>query len=370
MFSLFIGRLVVITCLVLSVNCFAQKAEKPLDVIVQPAAVRDLQNYIHALGSLRAFNSLSITSKISKTITAIYFEDGQLVKKGDLLVEMMNTEESALMDEARHTADEAKKQLERTQSLIKTGAVSPALLDQRTREYTTAKARYLALEARFKDSLITAPFSGTIGLRNLSVGNLISSGQTIAILNSDDKMKLDFTVPVNYIQELRLGLRVEARTQDVNRKLYQGSIVSIDNQVDEATRSVKVRALLDNAAHELSQGMLMSVTVAAHLRKAVVISEAALVPMGSNSFVYVLQQNSFESKNPSWVAKKQQVFLGGREKGIVEVVSGLNSGDKVVTHGLQKIHDGQVVTILAEQSNDPAKVIETLPELLKQKSSR
>jgi membrane fusion protein, multidrug efflux system len=344
------------------------KPEKPLDVIVQSVTFRELQNNIEALGNLRAFESVTITAKATKTVTQILFDDGQRVSKGATLVEMTNAEESALMEEARLTAEEARKQLERTRSLAKTGAVSPSLLDQRTREYAAANARFNALQARFKDLIITAPFSGVVGIRDISLGSLIAPGQVITTLNDDSKMKLDFTVPAIHLRSLRIGLPIDAQSRDLGDKIYKGKIFSIDNQIDESTRSIKVRALFDNPGQELKQGLLMTVVIRADIRKSLVLSEAALVPMGSNNFVFVLQPNK-ENKNAQWIAEKRQIYIGQRYRGLVEVVDGLREGEKVVTHGLQKIHSGQALNIMAEQSNDPAKNPEPLAELLQQKKS-
>ena len=140
----------------------------------------------------------------------------------------------------------------------------------------------------------------------------------------------------------------------------------MDNQIDEATRSIKVRAILENPNRELQQGILMTVVIHADIRKALVVSEAALIPMGSNNFVFVLQPNK-NDKAESWVTERRQIFIGQRYKGYVEIEKGLQAGEKVVTHGLQKIRAGQSVKVMAEQSNDPEKKTESLSELLQPK---
>lgn len=359
--------------MVAAMAAYGQKAEKtekvakPLGVIVQPVASRELQNNIEALGSLRANESTVITAKTTKTVSKIHFDDGQRVAKGDLLVEMLNTEESALMDEARFNAEEAKRQLDRSRSLAKSGAVSPAQLDQLTSEYTAARARFAAVESRFKDMSISAPFAGLVGLRNISVGSLIAPGDSLTTLNDDSKMKLDFTVPAVYLRSLRKGLSIEAQSADLGDKIFKGEVFSIDNQIDEDTRAIKVRAILDNAKHELTQGLLMAVVLHADVRKSLIVSESALVPMGSDTFVFVLRANK-DAASSQWIAERRQIQIGQRYKGEVEVVSGLAEGEKVVTHGLQKIHAGQAVNILAEEGNDPAQKSETLAELLQQKN--
>ncbi len=336
----------------------AQITDKSLVVIVQTVTVQELQNNIEALGNLHANESTVITAQTTKTVTHINFEDGQRVNKGAALIEMTNNEETALMEEASYKLIEAKKQLDRVKSLSATGAISAASLDQTQRDYEASRAHLAALEARLKDLRIIAPFSGVVGIRNISVGSLIVPGQQITTLNDDSKMKLDFTIPAVYLPSLRIGLPIEANSHDLDNKKFKGTIFSIDNQIDESTRSIKVRALVENLQHELKQGMLISIVIRADSRKALAISEAALVPMGSNNFVFVLQKN---------IAEKRQIQIGKRYPGRVEVLAGLREGDKVVTHGLQKIHDGQAVTILAEQNNDPNKPTESLSELLKQK---
>jgi membrane fusion protein (multidrug efflux system) len=199
------------------------------------------------------------------------------------------------------------------------------------------------------------------------VGSLIAPGDLITSIQDDSKMKLDFTVPAIHLRSLRVGLPIEAVSEDLGGKQFKGQIFSIDNQVDELTRSIKVRAILDNAQRELKAGLLMNVILHADIRKALVISEAALVPMGSNNFVYVLQPG--KGKDGAWVAEKRQIQVGQRFKGLVEVTEGLHENEKVVTHGLQKIHAGQLLVIMAEQSNDPNLKPESLSELLQQKKS-
>ena len=305
----------------------------------------NLSTIIEALGTLRANESITLTSNETKKITRINFDDGQRVQKGQVLVEMTSREESALLAEAQFNTDEAKKQLDRVALLAKRGAASESLLDQRVREYEAARARYNATESRLKDLILLAPFSGVMGLREVSVGALVSPGSVITTLNDDTKMKLDFTVPAIYLRNLSTGLAIVAKSRDLGGKEFNGKVVSIDNQIDPVTRSIRVRALLDNPQHELRQGMLMLVDLQAAARDAVVISEAALVPLGSNNFVFVVNKKGAES-----IVERRQITIGERLEGAVEVLKGLSVGDQLVTHGLQKIRPGQKVKILAVEA--------------------
>lgn len=360
-------RTVVFGALVFGIGAYAQpSADKSVEVIVQAASTKSLTTTIEALGTLRANESISLTSNETKKVTRINFEDGQRVEKGQVLVEMTSREESALLEEARFNADEAKKQLDRVQELTKRGAASQSLLDQRVREFEAARARYNATESRLKDLVLLAPFSGVVGLREVSVGALVSPGDQITTLNDDSKMKLDFTVPAIYLRSLSVGLPIVAKSGDLGNKVFQGEVFSIDNQIDEVTRSIKVRALLDNKDHELKQGMLMLVDLKAASRDALVISESALVPLGSNNFVFVLK-----GVDGAFTVDRRQITIGERLTGSVEVVSGISAGDKLVTHGLQKIRPGQNVKVMAEEKSAAEQTGETthLSDLIKPKNN-
>ncbi|MDF3012790.1 MAG: efflux transporter periplasmic adaptor subunit [Cellvibrio sp.] len=360
-------RALIASSLVCAAVAYAQPpADKPVEVIVQAASIKNLATNIEALGTLRAKESITLTPNDTKKVTRINFEDGERVQKGQVLVEMTSREESALLEEARFNAEEAKKQLDRVQELAKRGAASQSLLDQLERESKAAQARYNATESRLKDLVLLAPFSGVVGLREVSVGALVSPGDPITTLNDDSKMKLDFTVPGVYLRSLSVGLPIVAKSRDLGNKVFHGEVVSIDNQIDEVTRSIRVRALLDNKDYELRQGMLMLVDLKAAARDALVISESALVPLGSNNFVYLLKEAGTDMS-----VERRQITIGERLAGSVEVLHGLSAGDKLVTHGLQKIRPGQKVKVLIEEKPAAEKTDESahLSDLIKQNNN-
>lgn len=337
---------------------------KPLDVIVQPAVFAQLDNSLQTVGTLKANEASIITAKSTKTIAHIYFDDGQRVKKGDRLVDMLNAEESALMQEAKINAEEAEKQWKRALAMANSGAIAKSQLDQIERDYKATQAHYQALVSRQVDQVISAPFDGVVGIRTVSVGSLITPGQTLTTIVDDNKIKLDFTLPSTAIAQLKKGLAVDAVSADLGGKHFHGTVYSIDNIVDEATRSIKVRAILDNTDHQLIPGLLMSVSVKSAARKSLVIGEAALVPMASNNFVFIAKPGG---KDGEYVATKQQIQIGQRYRGFVEVIAGVAENDKVVTHGLQKIHPGQILKIMGEQKPANEQSDESVNTLLKTK---
>ena len=181
-------------------------AQQAVPVIVKAVVTDHFVDRVEALGTLRANETVVLTATVSEIVTDVHFEDGQRVKAGSILVEMTNEEEHALIEEERSTVAEAKKQYDRLRPLVQRGAASIALLDQRRREYETAKARLRAIESKLQDRLIIAPFAGIVGLRNISVGALIEPGDVITTLDDDSVMKLDFTVPSIHLASLKTGL--------------------------------------------------------------------------------------------------------------------------------------------------------------------
>ncbi|HEY7884711.1 MAG TPA: efflux RND transporter periplasmic adaptor subunit [Cellvibrionaceae bacterium] len=335
----------------LSAGVFTYAQSDAPQVIVQSVKLQPMSRQVEALGTLRANESIRLTSHTTKTVTRINFNDGQRVEAGQVLVEMTSAEELALLEEARTNTDESRKQLDRVRSLAAQGAASQSLLDERVREHESAKARYAAIEARLEDLRLKAPFSGFVGLRNISVGALVSPGDLITNLNDDSRMKLDFTVPAVYLNDLDTGLVISARSRVFPGEVFEGEVFSIDNQVDPVTRAITVRALLPNEERLLKQGILMNVTLKTRERETLVVSESALVTVGSVHSVFVV-----EEAEGNFEARERRVSIGQRQVGIVEITEGLSAGERVVTHGLQRVRSGQPVTILAEESGgDPVR---------------
>jgi len=323
-------------------------------VIVQRAESQAFVDRIEALGTLRAYDSVEVTAKVTETITKIHFKDSQRVKAGELLAEMSSETERAELAEAKATLREAKAQLERAKPLAQRGVSSEATLTERQRNYETAKARVEAVEARLRDRRIVAPFGGLTGLRRISVGALVEPGTVITTIQNDSVMKLDFTVPTAFLARLRPGFPIEAKAAAYDGKVFEGKVSAIDNAVDQDTRSISVRAELPNPDGELKAGMLMTVELLRNPRTAIVVPEQAILMRGTQSFVYVVDP---EAEQPE--VAQREVVIGARRPGKVEITSGLRAGEAVITHGIVKVRPGQQVRIRAV-----AKGGEPLTELL------
>lgn len=342
---------------------FAQAADDAppavTNVIVSPARLMQFTDRIEALGTLAANESVALTVSVTESVSAIHFDDGDRVTRGQVLVEMTRGEEQALLAEARATVDEAQRQLQRVRSLETQGTAAKSLLDERRREWETAKARLAAIESRLADRLIKAPFAGVLGLRDLSVGTLVEPGDLVTTLDDDSVMKLEFQVPATHLELLRPGLKVITTARAYEGRSFEGQVKAVDSRVDPATRSIRVRAVLPNPEQLLKPGMLIQVELLQQPRRAIVIPEEALLPLGDRQFVLLVDRADGNK------VVRREVTIGGRRPGEVEITNGLQPSELVITHGTLKVRPGQQVTISAVDDGS-----RPLQSLLKSLSSR
>jgi membrane fusion protein (multidrug efflux system) len=338
-------------------------AQDGVEVVAYEALRIPWSDRIEALGTLHAKETVSLTSPVADIITKINFEDGQRVEKGFVLVEMTDAEESAMVREMTIRVRESKSQIDRLKKLPNSGAVSESLYDERERDYKASKAQLDAMKSRLADRLIIAPFGGVLGLRNISAGALIEPGDTITTLTDDSLMKLDFSVPSVFLGSLKIGLPIKARTTAYPGRVFDGTVSAIDSKVDVATRSISVRALIDNADGALRPGLLMTIDLSYGFRESVVVPEEALIPSGSLQDVLVLKSDKSNLKSGDQaVVEKRRVQIGSRNSGQVEITSGLEAGEYVITHGTMNARAGKKVRILAKQQDGEGikKVLERL----------
>jgi len=331
-------------------NSLAHAQRAPGKSVSIPVVVTEVKkdvfhDKIEGLGTLRANETVTLMSTVTETITAVNFEDGQNVESGAILVEMTDNQEKDQLEQVRIAVDDAKKQLNRLELLVKDNAAPRAVLDEKRRDYNSARAKLSEIQSQLSDHLIVAPFSGRLGMRNISVGTLVRSGDAITTLDDNSQMKLDFTVPSIYLASLKNGLSITAKAKEFGEKNFSGAITSIANQIDPISRSIMVRAVLPNDELILRPGLFMNVEVSTNERQAIIIPEKATILEGNKNFVFLLD----ETQSPA-IVKKTEVQVGARRAGEIEILSGLSVGEKVVTHGTINIRDGGVVSVMTTES--------------------
>ena len=262
-----------------------QGTSKPKHVIVAPVVVKQISDRVEALGTARATESVNITSNVTEKITRIDFEDGQQVKAGAILAVLDQAEEQAELKRAQAFRGERKLALQRLQQLEERQLTSPDEIDRTRLELEQADASITAINTRISDRVIRAPFDGIVGLRDISVGALVETGDLIATLDDTRQIKLDFSVPSVFLTELKPGLKIRARAVALDNKEYMGEVKSINSRVDPVTRSIQVRALLPNPDGSIIPGILMQVDLLRNTRQALVIPEASLLPLADKQYV-------------------------------------------------------------------------------------
>jgi membrane fusion protein, multidrug efflux system len=306
----------------------------PTLVATVESRLERIANQVEAIGTARANESIDVTAKVSNLVTAIRFADGQRVARGQLLVELDSAAVRADLAVAQAALTESESQFNRSRELLATQLVSKSQFEQIEATLKANRARVAAAQARREDTVIRAPFAGRVGLRRVSVGSLVNPGTVITTLDDTSKIKLDFAVPENFLATLRPGLALSARAPAFPARSFEGAVASIDSRVDERTRAVTVRALLPNPDGLLRPGMFLNVRLAKDEREAITIPEEALVPETDKQFVYVVSGGN---------AAKREVSIGRRAPGTVEIVTGLQVGERVVVEGTQSVRDGGAV---------------------------
>ena len=303
-------------------------------VVTMPVQQKPIAVKVEALGTARAAEAIDVTSKTANKVIAVRFDEGQWVRRGELLIELDGAQDRADLAAAEAALAESRSAYERSRGLYTQQAVSQSQLEQIEATLKGNQARVAAAEARVADTVIRAPFDGRIGLRRVSVGALVSPGTIITTLDDTRTMKLDFDVPEAFLAILKPGLVVAAHSIAYPEESFDGAVESVDSRVDPVTRSIKVRARLPNPEGLLRPGMFLTVVVSREPLPGLVVPEQALVPERGEVYVFVVADGR---------ASRRVVTIGRRSPGEVEILAGVAAGERVVIEGTQKIRDGSVV---------------------------
>jgi membrane fusion protein (multidrug efflux system) len=330
-------RLILMSLAMLTAASAAAQGSAP-GVIVSVAEVRPFPLSAEALGNTRANEAVDIRPEITAAITEINFTEGQVVERGQVLLKLESSEPLADLAAARAALVDSESQYRRSSELFRTNVVSESQLEQLEAMRDADKAAVNAAQARLNQTVIRAPFRGQLGLRRVSIGSIVSPTTVITTLDDTSSIKLDFDVPEVFLSRLQRGLHITARSAAWPELEFVGVVSAIDTRVDPVSRTITVRALLPNDDGRLRAGMFLTVTLLKEDVQALLIPEQAIVPERSKQYVLVVGEDS--------VVERREVQTGRRRPGEVEILSGLNSGEIVITEGTQKARPGQAVRVL------------------------
>lgn len=315
----------------------ARRGASEIPVVATIVQQQPFAQVVEALGTAIANEAIVVTAQETDKIEALLFDDGDLVKRGQLLVRMNIKEEQARLNELKINLAEAQRQLNRVKGLVKEKAASQQLLDEREAQVDALIAQIDVAEAQIADREIRAPFDGLLGVRQVSDGALVRPGDQITTLDDIQTLKVDFSVAERHLPSVKLGQKVEATSIAYPGRVFEGEISHIDSRVDAATRAVRVRAKISNPELLIRPGMLLQILVQKSVSQSLVIPESALVPIDDQQYVFVVEEGK---------AKRLTVQLGVRKPGQVQILSGLTEGQQVVTQGTLRLQDGTAVKIV------------------------
>lgn len=327
-------------------------ASFPTAVEVAKVAASDFADDVAAVGTLKSNESVVLRPEVAGRVASIGFKDGAIVPKGAVLVVFDAAIQDAELQQARANLALARSSYERNVELVGKKFLSQQALDSSAATLKVQEAAVQLAEAKAAKMRIRAPFTGMVGLRNVSVGDFLKDGQDLINIEDVATLRVDFKLPENYLGRIGKGQAVEVVSDALPSDRFQAVLDAIDPMVDQNGRSISARARLDNAKGKLRPGMFVRVRLLFGERKGVLmVPEQAIVPGGQPAVFKVADGK----------VNLVKVKLGVRRAAQVEVAEGLAEGDLVVTAGQLKLRDGAAVRPVGEGAPAAAPAAATGP---------
>ena len=307
-----------------------------------PVVVGPVVDGFTTVGTLEAYNSITVTGEIDGIIVEVPFREGRRLDKGELIARLDDDQLKAEAQRARALRDKTKATWERVKSIVDQGAGAAQDLDDATADLKVAEANLALAETRHDKTRITAPFAGLAGRRLVSPGTFMRAGIPITQLAQIDRLRVAFAVPERILGSIHLGAKVDVSTPAFPNVRLTGVVDVIEPQLDSSTRTVGILALVDNPEEILRPGMSATIAVVLKERaQALTVPTDAVFVEGGQAYVYVIKPDS--------VVTRAAVSLGTRLADVVEVLEGLDEGQLVVKAGHQKLYEGaQVMPVGSE----------------------
>ncbi len=325
-----------------------EKAAKPPAMPRVTVEVKTVENApsvreISTVGTLHANESVMMRSEVGGRIIAVGFDEGEAVEADTVLFRLDQSVLQAQLAKAEAELNLHRSDYRRAESLLKNQAISERERDQAYAQWKSDEANVRLIRAQSDKTVIRAPFSGRLGLRKVSVGDVINGGQDLVNLEDVSILKAEFKIPEINSGLIAKGQKVSLRTDAFPDENFEAEIYAISPRIDEQGRSLVVRAVLDNPEQRLRPGQFVQAAVeVSREENALFIPEQAVIPQPNRQFVWKLENGH---------VAMIEVTLGKRQNGMVEVRTGLQTGDRVITGGIQKIAEGMPVTAVEADPN-------------------
>lgn len=334
-----------------------QKTMTVATIIVEPTVWTP---GLEAIGSIKASEGVDLTFEVAGVVNKINFKANEKVERGDVLVQLDDSIQEADLEAAKASAVLSDQNLKRAQTLRTQGVGAVSNVDSAAATAASAHAQVAKLEAIVKQKTLVAPFSGTMGIPKIDVGQYVTPGLAVATLQNMDTMRVDFTVPEQSIDLLKLGQTVKVSPNSDQE--FEGKIIGIDPKIDPSTRLVSVRGEIDNVSGQLNPGQFVQVVVQLPEEDNIIaVPQTAVVSSLYGDYVFIVRpvqedgaadNSNGESQTEKLAIDQLFVKLGRRMKGVVEVTSGLKDGDIIVSAGQNRLSPKMNVVI--DNSVNPA----------------
>ncbi|WP_315834809.1 efflux RND transporter periplasmic adaptor subunit [Bradyrhizobium prioriisuperbiae] len=335
-------------------QALASLADPPQTVSTVKASPSEWQPKLTAVGSFRAVNGADLALQLAGIVDKIHVESGKDVAAGDVLLDLRKEDDVAKLQSLQATADGFAITLKRDQGQLKINAVSQATVDSDLVNERNALALVAQQQAVVDQKTLRAPFAGRLGVRQVDVGQYLTAGTTIVTLQALDRLYVDFNLPQQAIDQVRVGQEVSARVDSYPDQAFKGQVLAINSKVDQTSRNVQVRAIFDNAQRKLLPGMYVLIDVAVDKpSNYVTLPQTAVVynPYGNSVFLAV----KGAAGKDALVARQSFIKTGLTRGDQVAVVSGIEPGATVVATGQMKLRNGTTLKIdnAIPVANDP-----------------
>lgn len=320
----------------------SRKPPPPPVVAVAQAREENWQPFLNAVGSLEAVEGISVSNEVAGLVSTIHFKSGQAIKKGQPLLDL-----DASTDRAELAGLEALRRLgqikyERAAKLVTERSMSKADYDEARATLDTAEAAVAAKRALIDKKRISAPFDGQLGIRVVNLGQYLPAGSAIVPLQALDPIHVDFSLPERHLADLSVGQKLEVQVQAYPNQSFAGRVTALNPGIDAGTRTLRVRATLNNPDQRLRPGMFAEVRVLLARRGPVLTLPGTAItynPYGDSVFLVQAGEQG------GYSVQRKQIETGESREGRVAITAGLKAGDRVVSAGQLKLRNGMAVVL-------------------------
>ena len=303
-------------------------------IIVTPAPY---ERKLVVTGSILPSESIELKTEVSGKISGIFFQESQPVRKGQRLLKIDDDELVAQLEKQKYNKKLFEDNEYRQRKLLEKEAISQEEYDNALNRLRTTTADIKVLEAQIAETEVIAPFDGFIGFRYVSPGAYISPATVIATVYSLDPAKIEFSVPARYASRVYIGSPIVFRQENDPELSFKGEVYAIEPQIDPTTRTLKIRSKTPNTNGKLIPGQFVSIElILEHLDSALLVPTQAVIPVQDGAKVYVASKGK---------AKEVMVTAGDRTESKLEILSGLQPGDTVLTSGILQLRQGMGIQI-------------------------